>query len=58
MKVAIGDWFARERVGAVIWRLWEPFADPFARCNIWFVAGRDRGLKRKSASCGSSAAHA
>jgi glyoxylase-like metal-dependent hydrolase (beta-lactamase superfamily II) len=44
LKVAEGDWFARERVGAVIWRLWEPFADPFARCNIWFVAGRDRGL--------------
>ena len=44
MKVAVGDWFARERVGDVTWRLWEPFADPFARCNIWFVRGRDRGL--------------
>lgn len=44
MNVAPGDWFARERVGEVIWRLWEPFADPFARCNIWFVRGRDRGL--------------
>ncbi len=44
LPVAIGDWFARERVGAVIWRLWEPFADPFARCNIWFVEGRDRAL--------------
>ncbi len=44
MKVAVGDWFARERIGDVIWRLWEPFADPFARCNIWFVRGRDRGL--------------
>jgi glyoxylase-like metal-dependent hydrolase (beta-lactamase superfamily II) len=44
MKVAIGDWFARERVGDVIWRLWEPFVDPFARCNIWFVCGRERSL--------------
>jgi len=44
MKVAIGDWFAREKVDDVIWRLWEPFADPFIRCNIWFVRGRDRGL--------------
>jgi glyoxylase-like metal-dependent hydrolase (beta-lactamase superfamily II) len=44
MKVAIGDWFARERVGDEIWHLWEPFADPFVRCNIWFVRGRDRSL--------------
>jgi glyoxylase-like metal-dependent hydrolase (beta-lactamase superfamily II) len=44
MRVATGDWFARERVDDVIWRLWEPFADPFIRCNIWFVRGRDRGL--------------
>jgi glyoxylase-like metal-dependent hydrolase (beta-lactamase superfamily II) len=44
MQVADSPWFARERVGADIWRLWEPFVDPFARCNIWFVAGRDRGL--------------
>ena len=44
MNVAIGDWFARERVAEMIWRFWEPYADPFARCNIWFVRGRDRGL--------------
>ena len=25
-----------------IWKLWEPFVDPFARCNIWFVRGRDQ----------------
>jgi hypothetical protein len=31
MKVAVGNWFARERVGDVIWRLWEPSVDPFAR---------------------------
>jgi glyoxylase-like metal-dependent hydrolase (beta-lactamase superfamily II) len=44
MKGSTGDWFARERVGDVIWRLWEPSVDPFARCNIWFVRGRDRSL--------------
>jgi glyoxylase-like metal-dependent hydrolase (beta-lactamase superfamily II) len=44
VKVAAGDWFARERVDEVIWRLWEPFVDRFARCNIWFVRGRDRAL--------------
>ena len=44
MQVAIGDWFAREKITDEIWRLWEPFADPFARCNIWFVRGRDRAL--------------
>ena len=42
--VAIGEWFEREKVGDGIWRLWEPFVDPFARCNIWFVRGRDRAL--------------
>jgi glyoxylase-like metal-dependent hydrolase (beta-lactamase superfamily II) len=44
MQTAAGDWFARERVGEGIWHLWEPFADPFVRCNIWFVRGRDRAL--------------
>lgn len=44
MKVAVGNWFAREPVDELIWRLWEPFVDPFARCNIWFVHGRDHAL--------------
>jgi glyoxylase-like metal-dependent hydrolase (beta-lactamase superfamily II) len=44
MEVAVGEWFEREKVGNEIWRLWEPFVDPFARCNIWFVRGRDRAL--------------
>lgn len=44
MEVAVENWFARERVDDVIWRLWEPFVDPFARCNIWFVQGRDNAL--------------
>jgi len=44
MNVAVGDWFAREKIDDSIWKLWEQFADPFARCNIWFVRGRDRGL--------------
>src|SRR5260221_8171510 len=44
MKVAAGDWFLRELVGNDIWKLWEQFVDPFARCNIWFVRGRDQAL--------------
>lgn len=44
MQTAADDWFARERVSEHIWHLWEPFADPFVRCNIWFVRGRDRAL--------------
>jgi glyoxylase-like metal-dependent hydrolase (beta-lactamase superfamily II) len=44
MKVAVGDWLVRDQVGDDIWKLWEQFVDPFARCNIWFVRGRDRGL--------------
>jgi glyoxylase-like metal-dependent hydrolase (beta-lactamase superfamily II) len=44
MNVASTEWFARARVDDATWHLWEPFADPFARCNIWFVRGRDRGL--------------
>jgi glyoxylase-like metal-dependent hydrolase (beta-lactamase superfamily II) len=31
-------------VGERIWHLWEPYADRFVRCNIWFVRGRDRAL--------------
>jgi glyoxylase-like metal-dependent hydrolase (beta-lactamase superfamily II) len=44
VNIAVGDWFAREQVGESIWHLWERFADPFVRCNIWFVRGRDRAL--------------
>jgi glyoxylase-like metal-dependent hydrolase (beta-lactamase superfamily II) len=44
MQTAAGDWFAREQVSDDIWHLWEPLADPFVRCNIWFVHGRDRAL--------------
>jgi glyoxylase-like metal-dependent hydrolase (beta-lactamase superfamily II) len=44
MKIATDPWFARERVGDDVWHVWEPNADPFVRCNIWVVLGRDRVL--------------
>lgn len=37
-------WFASRRVDDGLWRLWEPNVHPFARCNIWLVAGRDKAL--------------
>ena len=42
--VGESEWFARARVDDAVWHLWEPYVDPFARCNIWFVQGRDRNL--------------
>ncbi len=44
MRVAAGPWFAREPVGDGIWHLWEQHVDPFLRCNVWLVLGRDRVL--------------
>jgi glyoxylase-like metal-dependent hydrolase (beta-lactamase superfamily II) len=44
VNVAGGPWFARERVGDDIWRLSETYVDPFARCNVWLVNGRDHAL--------------
>jgi glyoxylase-like metal-dependent hydrolase (beta-lactamase superfamily II) len=44
MKVAAGPWFAREPAGEGIWHLWEQHVDPFLRCNVWLVLGRDRAL--------------
>ncbi len=44
MKIAADPWFAREPVGDGIWHLWEPHVDPFLRCNVWLVLGRDRTL--------------
>ena len=38
------DWFRSERIDDGLWRLWEPFVHPFARCNVWLVNGRDRAL--------------
>jgi len=46
MRIVIeaGDWFTSERIDDSVWHLWEPFVNPFARCNIWLVAGRDDAL--------------
>ena len=44
MPVADGPWFARERVADTMWHLWEPYATPFLRCNIWLVLGRDHAM--------------
>ena len=26
------------------WHVWEPYVDPFLRCNIWLVVGRDHAM--------------
>jgi glyoxylase-like metal-dependent hydrolase (beta-lactamase superfamily II) len=44
VKVAAGPWFERRRVGSDIWHLAETYVDPFVRCNVWLVTGRDRAL--------------
>jgi glyoxylase-like metal-dependent hydrolase (beta-lactamase superfamily II) len=38
------QWFRRRTFADGITLLSEPFVDPFARCNIWHVRGRDRDL--------------
>jgi glyoxylase-like metal-dependent hydrolase (beta-lactamase superfamily II) len=38
------QWFRREHFAQGITLLSEPYVDPFARCNIWHVRGRDRDL--------------
>lgn len=38
------NWFDRENLADGITRLSEPYVDPFARCNVWHVRGRDRDL--------------
>lgn len=37
-------WFDRETLADGITLLREPYVDPFARCNVWHVRGRDRDL--------------
>lgn len=45
MRVNNADrWFSRKRIDDEITLLWEPHADPYLRCNIWHVKGRDRDL--------------
>jgi glyoxylase-like metal-dependent hydrolase (beta-lactamase superfamily II) len=38
------QWFRRQTLADGVTLLSEPFVDPFARCNIWHVKGRDRDL--------------
>jgi glyoxylase-like metal-dependent hydrolase (beta-lactamase superfamily II) len=43
MGLQIADqWFERKRIDDEITLLFEPHVDPFLRCNIWHVRGRDR----------------
>ena len=39
-----GEWFRRETFPDGVTLLSEPYVDPFARCNIWHVRGRDRDV--------------
>jgi glyoxylase-like metal-dependent hydrolase (beta-lactamase superfamily II) len=39
-----GQWFRRDRFSEGVSLLSETHVDPFARCNIWHVRGRDRDL--------------
>jgi glyoxylase-like metal-dependent hydrolase (beta-lactamase superfamily II) len=43
LKVA-DRWFERRTLSDSVTWLWEPHVDPFIRCNIWHVRGRDRDL--------------
>ena len=43
LKIA-QTWFKRRRVEDDITHLWECHVDPFIRCNIWHVRGRDRDM--------------
>jgi glyoxylase-like metal-dependent hydrolase (beta-lactamase superfamily II) len=39
-----GTWFRVESLREGVSLITEPQVDPFIRCNMWFVRGRDRGL--------------
>jgi len=36
------QWFSRRPMGGGVTWIWEAHVDPFIRCNIWHVRGRDR----------------
>lgn len=45
MSLKIGEtWFEFARVDDDITLIWEPHVDPFIRCNIWHVRGRERDM--------------
>jgi glyoxylase-like metal-dependent hydrolase (beta-lactamase superfamily II) len=37
-------WFSRRPMGDGVTWIWEAHVDPFIRCNIWHVRGRDRDV--------------
>jgi glyoxylase-like metal-dependent hydrolase (beta-lactamase superfamily II) len=39
-----GEWYASASLGDGVTHIFEPFIDPFYRCNIWHVRGRDGSL--------------
>ena len=43
LKVA-ESWFERRVMAEGVTWIWEPHLNPFIRCNIWHVRGRDRDL--------------
>src|SRR5579885_219949 len=38
------QWFSRRPMGDGVTWIWEAHVDPFIRCNIWHVRGRDRDV--------------
>jgi glyoxylase-like metal-dependent hydrolase (beta-lactamase superfamily II) len=44
LPVAPGPWFVAEAFAGAATRITEPHVDPFIRCNIWHVRGRDADL--------------
>jgi glyoxylase-like metal-dependent hydrolase (beta-lactamase superfamily II) len=38
------DWYEVRELDGGVFHIWEPHVHPFARCNIWYVQGRDRDL--------------
>ena len=44
IEAVVGPWFRRETLADGVTLLSEPYVDPFARCNIWHVRGRERDL--------------
>ncbi len=39
-----GDWYRSASLENGVTHIFEPYIDPFYRCNIWHVRGRDRSL--------------
>jgi glyoxylase-like metal-dependent hydrolase (beta-lactamase superfamily II) len=45
MRIATAEsWYEAKAIGEGVTLIQEPFIDPFFRCNIWHVRGRDRDL--------------